>query len=110
MRRTNGRAPGSTEEANCSLPMSEARKERLILCSDKATVSRDRSSARRSGVQDNVCATESSWMPRKDNCCVGPSVFSVLTTRPKSEKICCADCMVVSIAARVKAMKRKSSR
>ena len=67
MRRTNGRAPGSTEAANCSLPISVASDEREILGLDDAAASSAVSSATRSGVQDRVWSTESRRMPRKDN-------------------------------------------
>ena len=36
-------------------------------------------------------------MPRNEICWAGPSVLSVLTTRPKSEKSCCARCSVARI-------------
>ena len=90
--------------------MSDSRSERRRL--RRATDSRRRelSSTTRSGVQATVCVVESNRTPRKVMRCEGPSVFSGLTTRPKSSNTRIAVARVVWPTASEPSTKRKSSR
>ena len=67
MRRMKGRAPGNTCAAKESLRISDAAWPLVMTRWRRRERNSVVSSSTRSGVHDTVCATESSWTPRKDS-------------------------------------------